>query len=222
MTPRLLLVEDDPSISTSLLRGLSEFELRVASTGAEARAQMGDAPELVVLDLGLPDTDGFVLLQEWALRYPTVPVIVLTSLTDVEVRVRSLEHGAVDWMSKPFWMDELKARIQLRLRQTGARRRLQWGQVTVDLDSEVLQVKGKTKRLAPQEWKLLEWLLANPNRTFTRQQLAEAALQGDSEPGLRAVDTYVARLRRKLSKPSDAAIETVWGLGYRFRPEAVC
>lgn len=221
----ILVVEDDPSIADSVVRGLERagFAVHHAGTAAEAGQQVASVPlDLVVLDLGLPDDDGFTLLQRWRESTPGLPVIVLTANTQLEARLRSLELGAVDWMAKPFWLEELLARIQVRLGRartthTSAEPALfRWADAELDPTARLLLVGGTEVRLSPQEFALLAWLVQHPGKAMTRKQLSEAALEGSERSGDRAVDTYVARLRRKLG-PSGNAIETVWGLGYRFR-----
>lgn len=216
---RLILVEDDPSIATSLILGLEAqgFTVRHADTAALALALLPVfEPHAAVLDLGLPDGDGLEVLQQWRQLRPELAVVVLTARTDLDSCLRSLELGAIDLVRKPFWMEELVARLRLRLRADHGRR-VHWADACLDLDARTVAIGGETVHLTPQEWRLLAWLASHPDQAITRRALDQHALDGSEQASDRAVDTYVARLRRKLGAAGEA-IETVWGLGYRFRP----
>jgi DNA-binding response OmpR family regulator len=221
--PTILIVEDDQTIATSAIRGLERAGFRVehAATGdiGHERALSGDHA-LVVLDLMLPGASGYTILE--SLRQSSaVPVIVVTARTGLDPRMKSFELGADDVLPKPFWVEELVARIRRRLGEANpVRRVVGWSDVVVDLDAHAVTVADRPVALTPSEYALLATLVARPRRALSRAQLLEAALPEDSEALERTVDSHMARLRNKLG-PSSAAIKTVWRVGYTFDPDAV-
>ena len=148
-----------------------------------------------------------------------VPVIVLTARTDLPDRLRAFELGAADFVSKPFWIEELVARIRsrLRLREELPKRVVRWEGVALDLDARTATVEGRLASLTPTEFAVLAFLVERRGRAVSRAVLAEQALASLEEPDARTVDSHVARLRKKLG-PGATAIATVWGIGYRFEP----
>lgn len=217
---RILVVEDDPSIASELVRGLkrASFEVVLVTSGEQAMsAPEREQVDLVVLDLTLPDVSGFDLLDAWRGRC-TTPVIVLTARTELGDRIRAFDLGAIDYLPKPFWMEELVTRIRLRLRVTEEteRRRICWGGVIADLDGRVVQREGgEDLRLTSHEFNVLAYLLERAGSALTRAQIAERALPLDGERTDRTVDSHISHLRRKLG-PAGARIRTIWGIGYRF------
>ncbi|APR81986.1 Phosphate regulon transcriptional regulatory protein PhoB (SphR) [Minicystis rosea] len=220
---RVLVVEDDSAIAAGLVRALGregfEVELSTVAAGAAKRV-IGGAFDVVVLDLMLPDESGFAVLAELQHR-AEVPVIVLTARTDLADRLRSFTLGAADYVSKPFFADELVARIHARLGGTrlAPRRRVCFGDVALDLDARAATVSGQRIDLTKTELNLLVYLAERPGRAIARGALAEHVLLLQSEADGRTVDAHIARLRKKLGSDG-ARIVTVWGLGYRFEPEA--
>lgn len=217
----ILVVEDDSHIAARVVRGLKKegFAVELATDGEQARERMSKGEyALVVLDLMLPGIDGFGLLQLWRDRSST-PVIVLTASDSLQSRLRSFDLGAVDWMPKPFFMEELLARIgtRLRLSKDGPRQEVSWADVVVDLDARTVQVGGTEQKLTAHELNLLGALLTRPGRALSRRQLMELALpEGEAdERSERGVDTHIGRVRKKLGE-GGRAIATVWGVGYRF------
>ncbi len=218
---RILVVEDDPPIAAGIVRGLQRagFEVELASDG-ERGAALGLAGgfALTVLDLMLPGQGGFEVLEVWRGRLST-PVIVLTARTDLESRLRAFELGAVDYLPKPFWVEELVARIRARLRlarEPGPGRAVAWDEVVLDLDARTVQLAGAPLALTAHEFNVLAYMVERPGRAVTRQQLAEAALPVGGDRSDRTVDSHIARIRRKLGKPGGGRLATVWGIGYRF------
>lgn len=222
--PALLVVEDDPTVAASLVRGLraAGFEVELVTDGALAREALArKRPELMLLDLMLPRVSGFELLE--SLEGPArPPVIALTAATNLEERLRCFELGVVDYVPKPFFLEELVARIRARLRlvDEAPRRLIRWGGVELDLDGPHVRVEGSPVALTPQEMAVLAHLAQRPGRAVTREQLAENASALGHAPEPRTIDTHVARLRKKLGERGAAAVVTVWGIGYRFDPEA--
>lgn len=217
---RVLLIEDDDPLADLVMRGLMRagFSVELACDGRRGdELALSQRYDLIILDLALPEIDGFQLLEHWRGRKNLPPVLVLTARTDLEVRVRVLDAGATDYMPKPFWVDELLARVRAGLRRSAAEpRRIEWGETVVDLDARTVFVRDTQVLLTGTELTLLTFLLQRPGRAISRAQLAAAALSSDSPRFERTVDSHIARIRRKLGAEAGARIVTVWGIGYRF------
>ncbi len=222
----VLVVEDDASTAAGVVRGLRSagFDVELATNGKEAvRLALTLRHDLVVLDLMLPEQNGFDVLQMLRERGFAAPVIVLTARTELEDRLRSFDFGAADFMAKPFWIEELVARIRSRLgaRTARPRRIVPFGGVAeLDLDARTATVAGVPVSLTRNELDILAYLIERSGRAITRDQLAASALEPDGARDTRTVDTHVARLRKKLGPVACSCIATVWGIGYRFDPEA--
>jgi two-component system, OmpR family, response regulator len=218
---RILVVEDDASTAAGIVRGLRalEFEVDLSTNGTDGVRQiLTDRYDVVVLDLMLPGQSGFDVLERVRHRSRS-QVIVLTARTDLPDRLRAFDLGAADFVSKPFWIEELVARIRSRLRLEDSRPNqvIAWSGVRVDLDARAVDVEGKPASLTPTEFAVLAFLVQRPGRPVSRRVLAESVLASLDEPDARTVDSHVARLRKKLAGGA-AAIVTVWGIGYRFDP----
>lgn len=218
----LLVVEDDPSIAAGLVRGLKQagFAVQLATDGDQAALLVEkDPPALVVLDLNLPGRDGFSLLESWQTRQ-SFPVIVLTARAGLEERVRSFQLGAADYVAKPFWLEELLARIKtrLRLKEMAPARGVRWADLHLDLDARTVTREGQGGlELTAAEYNLLAYLAERPGRAVSRDQLGQHALPLLGERNDRTIDSHIARVRKKLG-PGGEAIRAVWGIGYRFEP----
>lgn len=225
---RLLLVDDDPEIRTSVRVGFElqwrDVEILEAASGAEALRLVEERrPDLVLLDVGLPDLDGFEVLRE--LRFfSAVPVIMLTARDEPIDRVRGLEAGADDYIAKPFDHLELMARVRAVLRRLDlkapapGRAPYRNGALEVDTEAHEARVSGQRVPLTATEWRVLELLVANAGWVVPHERLL-ARVWGREDPGdLESLRVFIARLRAKLA--DDAAtpryIETVRGLGYRL------
>lgn len=218
----VLVVEDDSAIASEIVRGLRSRDYRVtlATDGAQASAvATRERFDLIVLDIMLPEKDGFTLLDEWHDRLST-PIVVLTARTDLDDRLRAFEKGAIDFLPKPFWFEELAARVSARLGRPKAAptQRKVFGATVVDLDARAVQCEGKPAELTPHEFNLVAYLVTREGRAISRQQLAEHALRVDDVVSDRTVDTHIARIRKKLGEDGKAFV-TVWGVGYRFHPQ---
>lgn len=215
---RFLVVEDEPRISAFIARGLGAagYTCQVESSGRYAvdLALSGEF-DLVLLDVGLPDIDGFQVLAQIRGRGCEVPIIMLTARTAVADRVAGLEGGADDYMPKPFSLEELLARVRLRLRDVRqpAALVLKHRDVELDLRARKARVGGTPVELSPREFTLAETLLRHPGQVLTRQQLLDDVWGYDFDPGSNVVDVYVRYLRLKLGAD---LIETVRGVGYRL------
>lgn len=216
---RVLVVEDDPTVASALVRGLRKagFEVELETDGAcGLRAARRGDHDAIVLDLMLPERDGFELLE--ALGARSVPVLVLSARDALDDRLRVFSLGAVDFVAKPFWMEELVARLRARLSLGDGRpkRVIEWSNVVVDLDARSVSVAGEAVHLTRAELDVLAFLLERPGRAVPREELVMRLL--DEGADTRTVDSHVARVRKKLGEAA-AAIGTVWGIGYRFDPE---
>jgi DNA-binding response OmpR family regulator len=216
---RILIAEDEDRISSFVRKGLTAagFTAQVVGTGAEALEESGrGAFDLLVLDIGLPDMDGYEVLRRLRGSGSTLPVIVLTARDSAEDTLASLEGGANDYMRKPFRFDELLARIRLRIAdgQAPSATVLGAGAVQLDLRTRRAIVDGGPVDLSAREFALAEEFLRHPDQVLSREQLLSRVWGYDFDPGSNVVDVYVGYLRGKLGAKR---IETVRGMGYRYR-----
>jgi len=216
----ILIAEDDPRISTFLEKGLraSGYATLVADNGETVeRLAMDGEFDLLILDIGLPDRDGYRVLQALRARGRQLPVIVLTGRRDRDV-VAYLEGGADDYMPKPFRFDELLARVRRRLRADthGSARTdvLSAGEVRLDLRTRRATVGDRTIELTGREFALLEMFLRHADQVLSREQLLSQVWGYYFDPGTNVVNVYVHSLRQKLGPD---LIESVRGAGYRLR-----
>jgi len=224
---RILVVEDERDIAALVAYHLTKegYRVRTAEGGTEAlEAAASERPDLLILDLMLPGLSGYEVLGELRRRpeLTEVPVIVLTARRDEADRVRGLELGADDYVTKPFSPRELVLRVGAVLRRAqspavaGASRMLQGGPISVDLNAMRVAIETEPVDLTPTEYRLLVTLLERRGRVQTRQQLLETAWDIHARIETRTVDMHVQRLRSKLGD-AGRLIETVRGFGYRFR-----
>ena len=216
---RILIAEDDALISSFLEKGLraSGYSTFVAEDGTKAALMsMTDGFDLLILDLALPEREGFHVLRELRRRGRTIPVLVLTGRPELRDAVACLDVGADDYMTKPFRFEELLARVRARLRTPGTEELtvLEVGRVRLDLRTRRAEVDGREVSLTAREHHLLEVFLRHPDQVLSREQLLAHVWGYSVEPGTNVVNVYVGALRRKLG---DDAIESVRGIGYRFR-----
>ncbi len=217
---QILIAEDEVGISSFITKGLraAGYASTAVTTGQEALvlAQGGDF-QLLVLDIGLPDMDGFTVLRRLRATGSTMPVIILTARTSVDDTVAGLEGGADDYMPKPFRFEELLARIRLRLRageQAGQDATvLSFGDLSLDLRTRHADVAGTEVELSAREFSLLETFLSHPGQVLSREQLLDRVWGYDFDPGSNVVDVYVRYLRKKVGAER---IVTVRGMGYRL------
>ncbi len=216
---RLLVVEDDPTISEPLVAGLTRegFDVVLAVTGAQALA--AERAELVLLDLGLPDLDGRVVCQELRER-SSVPIIVVSARGDEIDRVMLLELGADDYVVKPFGFRELVARIRAVSRRTDATATATatdelttWRGLVIDRRTRKVSVDGEAVSLTPKEYQLLTELASDPGAICTREHLMERVWDEHWWGSTKTLDVHVASLRKKLGA---ALIETIRGVGFRL------
>jgi DNA-binding response OmpR family regulator len=210
----VLVVEDDPGIATQLVRGLRRggYDVDHVTTGIEA-LRWGE-PDVVLLDLALPDTDGVEVCRQLRGRSP-VAIIVVTARGEEPERVLALDAGADDYLVKPFGLAELLARIRAVLRRVRpGSELLRHGPLTVDLRTQRVTVSGQEIALTPKEFDILECLATDPGRVLSRQQILESAWDAHWYGPTKVLDVHIGSLRRKLGVPG--LIETVYGRGFRL------
>jgi DNA-binding response OmpR family regulator len=215
----VLIVEDEDRIASFIERGLKAegFAVQRAADGATGYTlACQDEVDLVILDLMLPEMPGEQVLERLRATRPDVPVIVLTAKDAVEDRVRNLNAGADDYLTKPFSFAELLARVHARLRSRdqASSTVLAVGEVELDVRSRTASIDGRDVSLTAREFALLETFLRHPGQVLSQVQLMDRVWGYDFEPGSNVVEVYVGYLRRKLRAD---LIETVRGAGYRFK-----
>ncbi len=221
---QILIVEDDRGISSFLEKGLQAegYATTVVSSTDEARIALrfGDpVADLVLLDLGLPGGEGLEVLSWMRNRGLIAPVIILTARAEVEQKVRGLNAGATDYVTKPFSFEELLARIRAALRtaEQPSSSEVVVGDLRLDLLTKVAWRAGQRIELAPREWALLELFMRHPHQVLSRATILSHVWDQTFEAGSNVVDVYVGYLRRKLNRPDlEPLLVTVRGAGYRF------
>ena len=217
---RVLIVEDEPRLASFLEKGLAAngFTTFSVNTGSEAFGVARDDDfDLMILDLGLPGMDGFEVLEAVRARGEAMPVIILTARDEIDEKVRGLDAGADDYVTKPFKFEELLARVRARLRAEHAHEEVELtaGAITLDLRSRRAIVDREQVELSTREFALLETFMRHPGQVLSREQLLSRVWGYDFDPGSNIVDVYVGYLRKKVG---GGTVETVRGAGYRFEP----
>ncbi|MCX7047487.1 MAG: response regulator transcription factor [Candidatus Sumerlaeota bacterium] len=222
---KILLVEDERKIAGFVRKGLEErgFAVEVAGDGNEgyhlATTRTYDA---IVLDIMLPGRDGLSILESLRERKNAPPVILLTARGELDDRLKGLDLGADDYMTKPFYVEELAARLRALIRRASgeALTSLQAGNVVLNLIAREAQIDGVAIELTAREFNLLEYLMRSPGRILTRSQILEHVWHYDFDPGTNLIEVHIQHLRKKLADAHGASIiETVRGVGYRIRKE---
>ena len=225
MSRSVLIVEDDRNIAELLQMYLEKegYTVTVAFDGGQGLAKFRSVqPDLVLLDVMMPVMDGWAVCR--AIRAESrTPVIMLTAKGETDDKVAGLKAGADDYITKPFEMREVLARIEAVLRRTAGEpvetsaRRLTFDNIVIDMDAFELIVAGKKTDIPPQEMELLYFLASSPNRVYTRNQLLDEVWGFDYFGDSRTVDVHIKRLREKLENVSEKwCLKTVWGVGYKF------
>ena len=220
---RILIVEDEPRIVSLLERGLGAHghQIASASDGEDGLLMAGDEGiDLLILDIGLPGMSGHEVLRRVRARRPDLPVLMLTARDDVPSKVQALDAGADDYLTKPFSLEELLARVRAlsRRRDQSQASVIAVGDVRIDLLARRAWRGEIEVDLAAREFALLEHFMRHPGQVLTRSQILDAVWEYDYDPGSNVVDVYVGYLRRKLRGAGDVddPISTVRGTGYRF------
>lgn len=225
MAKKALVVEDDINIAELLRLYLEKdgFQVTVANDGGAGLAEFERvAPELVLLDIMLPVLDGWGVCREIRATDSKTPIIMLTAKGETFDKVNGLEMGADDYITKPFEVKELIARIHAVMRRSDSEadespKKLCFDKLTIDMDSFELIVDGRKVEAPPKEMELLYHLASSPNKVYTRNQLLDEVWGFDYFGDSRTVDVHVKRLREKLENVSDKwSLKTVWGVGYKF------
>lgn len=223
MAKRALIVEDDSNIA-ELLRlylGKDGFEVMIAPDGGKAESMFDlFTPDVVLLDIMLPVKDGWQVCRDIRAK-SAVPIIMLTAKGETTDKITGLDMGADDYVTKPFDVKELIARVHAVMRRSDndgpAEKKLTFDKLIINLDSYELVVNGVKVDTPPKEMELLYHLAASPNRVFTRNQLLDEVWGFDYFGDSRTVDVHIKRLREKLEGGSDKwCLKTVWGVGYKF------
>lgn len=222
---KILVVEDDQKISAFIVKGLKEsgYLAECASNGIEALEHLDVNPfDLIILDIMMPKMNGMEFLKEIRKRGLNVPVIILSAKRTVEEKVEGLQHGADDYIVKPFAFSELLARIQVLLRRSqpaqAVSTTLSHSGVTMDLLKREVTRDGEVIDLQPKEFALLEYFLRNPDRVLTKTMILENVYAYNFDTQTNIVDVLVHRLRNKINKDSGAKlIRTLRGVGYALK-----
>lgn len=220
---KVLIVEDDPDLSNALTRALrnESFIVSHAGSGKEAKHHITIIePDIIVLDLGLPDMDGIKVLQFVQKMHPSLAVIILTARGGTDNKVKALDHGADDYLEKPFEMIELLARIRAVSRRfnTSSASQITIGNVVLDVAAHTLSVGGKSVRLPKKEYMTLKVLMEDAGRIKTKAMLEDKLYECDQLIGSNTVEFHISNLRKKL--PANF-IQTVRGIGYTInRPDS--
>ncbi len=221
---RILVVADEPAIRRLLRVGLTTegYAILEAENAAEATAMVtAERPDLVILDLGLPDLPGHDLLARWRAAQIDLPIVILSSRTDETGIVKALEAGADDYVTKPFGMRELAARLRValrhRLQQQGEKAVFQTGDLSVDLVKRIVRVSGREVKLSPKEYDILRLLVQHAGKVLTHRALLNEVWGGSTD--VQYLRVYVRQLRQKIEQQPDQPqyILTETGVGYRLR-----
>jgi two-component system OmpR family response regulator len=221
---RILVVDDEPNIAdvVSMALRFQGFDVETAGTGNDAiSAVTSFRPHLIVLDVMLPDMEGFDVAQRLGAQRARVPIIFLTARDATDDKIRGLSLGGDDYVTKPFSLEELVARIRAILRRSGLAEpessRLTFEDLELDEDAHEVTRDGHHVELTATEYRLLRYLMLNPRRVLTRAQLLEHVWEYDFGGDARVLETYVSYLRKKLDKHGPPLIHTVRGVGYALR-----
>lgn len=220
---RVLVVDDEPNISelVSIALRYEGFEVATAAGGVEALTRCEDfRPQLIVLDVMLGDLDGFEVARRLGRRGDRVPIVFLTARDETQDKVRGLTVGGDDYVTKPFSVEELTARIRAILRRTGAEEpQTQLAFEDLELDEETREVfrAGEPIELTDTEFRLLRYLMLNPRAALTRSQILDHVWDYDFGGDARVLETYISYLRKKIDRGRTPLIQTVRGVGYALR-----
>ncbi|HEX6262294.1 MAG TPA: response regulator transcription factor [Actinomycetota bacterium] len=220
---RVLVIDDDPGITDLVATALryEGFTVQVAATGREGlQAATSFRPHLLVLDVMLPDGDGFEIQQRLAAEGSEIPVLFLTARDTTEEKVRGLLEGADDYVTKPFSLEELVARIHSVLRRNAdlVSRNLVVGDLEMDEDTHEVWRGGEPIELSPTEFNLLRFLMLNPRRVVSKTQILSHVWRYDFQGDASVVETYMSYLRKKIDRGERKLLHTIRGVGYTLRP----
>lgn len=224
---RVLLIEDDQRLLETLASSLrvAGYAVDASSDGIEGLYLGEEFPiDLAIIDLGLPEMPGLDVIRELRSRGRDFPILVLTARSEWRDKVAGLEAGADDYLTKPFHIEELMARVNALMRRSGghARPRIQLGPITVDLSSQRVWLKGEEIELTTFEYKVLNYLVMHPGEVVTKTDLSEHIYEEDADRDSNVIEVFIGRLRRKIDPDGTLnPIETLRGRGYRLALETV-
>jgi DNA-binding response OmpR family regulator len=219
---RILLIEDNAKLAQTLKDILEQqgYSIDVARTADEGdEFAIVDHHDVIILDVMLADRDGVELCRHLRRQKVTTPILMLTSLSETEDKVAGLDAGADDYLTKPFQVDELLARLRSLMRRSQASEGavLRSGELEMNLLEHRVSIGGRPVKLSAKEFALLEYMMRNPRKLLTRAMISESVWDMNYESGSNVIDVYVSSLRRKIDRdPKKSRIETVIGSGYRF------
>jgi two-component system OmpR family response regulator len=222
---KVLIVDDEPNIRDLLSTSLrfAGFSVHAVGNGADAvNAAEKGAPDIILLDVMLPDMNGFSVTKKIRSMGITAPVLFLTARDETEDKITGLTVGGDDYMTKPFSLDEIVARIHAILRRTKQAEIeesvLEVGEIKINQDAHEVFVNGTAVDLSPTEYKLLRFLMSNPNRVLTKAQILDHVWEYDFNGEMGIVESYVSYLRKKLDPlTSESLIQTKRGVGYMYK-----
>lgn len=222
---KILVVEDETRIAQFIEMGLREqgWTVDVQHRGDDALAMiLNHVYDMVILDIMLPGRDGLSILRQLREQSNHVPVILLTARTALNERVEGLQLGADDYITKPFYVEELVERIKAVTRRVSGHEQSvrEIGPLIMNLPHRQVHMDGREIEMTAKEFNLLEYLTRSPGRVYTRTQILERVWNLHFDPSTNIVDVYIQRLRKKLGNEKESLIETVRGVGYRIRTEA--
>jgi two-component system, OmpR family, response regulator len=223
-TCRVLVVDDEPSIVDVISMALRHqgFGVAIAADGKQALAQVRSwRPHVLVLDVMLPDMDGFEVARRLSAEHAGVPILFLSARDNTADKVRGLTTGGDDYVTKPFSLEELLARLRNLLRRAGAfdqrSSRLTFADLELDEDTREVARSGRPIELTPTEYRLLRYMMLSPRKVLTRAQLLDHVWNYDFVGDARVLETYVSYLRKKVDAEGPALLHTVRGVGYTLR-----
>ncbi|NNN20543.1 MAG: response regulator transcription factor [Acidimicrobiales bacterium] len=224
MTAKILVVDDEPGLADLIATALkyAGFDTRVANNGYGALAEVEkERPDLVILDVMLPDVDGFELTRRWGAGGKRIPVLFLTARDSTEDKVRGLTVGGDDYVTKPFSLEEVIARVGAVLRRSGhlggGNGRLTFGDLELDEETHEVRRGGTLIDLTITEYRLLHYFLSNPRKVLTRSQILDHVWDYDFGGDGGILETYISYLRKKVDSVEPKIIHTVRGVGYVLR-----
>jgi two-component system response regulator PhoP len=223
---RVLVVEDETELRELLGRALKKegFAVDLCADGTDGVFYATEYPiDLAIVDLGLPGQSGMDIVRAVRKRERKFPILILTARSDWQDKVQALEMGADDYVTKPFRLEELMARVHALLRRSAghAAPEVNFGPLTVNLSSQIVLLKGETLDLTSFEYRVLEYFALHPDQVVSKMELNEHLYDEDADPDSNVIEVIIGRLRKKLDPDSSwQPIETLRGRGYRFRSQS--
>ena len=222
---KILIIEDEYSLADAIAETLQKenYTIKIVTNGEDGEDEaLTGIYDLILLDVMLPKKDGFEILRNLKNQKINTPIIMITAKSEMTDKLKGLENGVDDYITKPFSVREVVARVKAVLRRSGTGdnggiKKVEFDKLTINLTNYELTVNGKSIDTPPKELELIYHLASNPNRVYTRDQLLDEVWGFDYYGDSRTVDVHVKRLREKLENVSESwSLKTVWGVGYKF------